>query len=129
MSNVTHLLTMVYENYWAAVKRLQAPFDRYAHWRRVARTIKLSRKACQRLEWIIYYQTRARKNASLTCRHFGIAPKVWYTWKNRFDPSNLRTREDKGKAPRNKRQREITQAEEQRIIQLRKAHILSQCPP
>lgn len=114
---------MVYENYAAAVKRLQAPFDRYAHWRKVAKALKLSKRALTRLEWLIYYETKAARNASQTCRHFGIAPKVFYAWKNRFDSAHLLTLEDKPRAPHKKRQREITPEEEARIVTLRKAHI------
>lgn len=114
---------MVYENYRAALKRLQAPFDRHGHWRRVAKTLKLSAEARKRLEWLIYYETRGQGNASKTCRHFGLRPKVFYTWKGRFDPSNLRSLEDRSRAPHRKRQREITPEEEMRIVALRKAHI------
>lgn len=114
---------MVYEPYRAALKRLQAPFDKAAHWRKVAKTLKLSKKACLHLERIIYYIFTANHNASLTCRHFGISRKVFYTWFNRFDESNLRTLEDLSKAPKRTRQKEITPQEEDRIIQLRKAHI------
>lgn len=39
---------MVYENYRAALRRLRAPFDRYGHQRRVAKAVKLSRRARQR---------------------------------------------------------------------------------
>ena len=123
MYAVSHLITMVYENYSRSLKRLQTPFDKHAHWRKLAKTLKLSRKACQRLEWIIYYQTKAQENASKTCRHFALAPKVFYTWKNRFNQANIRTLEDKDRAPHKKRQREITPKQEERIITLRKAHI------
>ena len=114
---------MLYDNYRAAIQRMQAPFDRAAHWRRVAKTIKLSKKACARLEWIIYYRFTANGNASLTSRHFGISRKLFYTWFNRFDESNLRSLEDLPKAPKNARQKEITGQEEDRIVLLRKAHI------
>ncbi|MDP2363305.1 MAG: integrase core domain-containing protein [Ignavibacteria bacterium] len=114
---------MVYEPYRAALKRLQAPFDQAAHWRKIAKTLKLSKQACTRLEWIIYYRFTADDNASLTCRHFGIARKVFYTWLNRFDESNLRTLEDLSKAPKKTRQKEITPRVEARIVNLRKEHI------
>ena len=114
---------MLYDNYRAALARLQAPFDKATHWRKVAKTLKLSKKACSRLEWIIYYRFTADENASLTCRHFNLHRKVFYTWFNRFDEANLRTLEDLSKAPKNKRQKEITSLEEGRVIQLRKDHI------
>jgi len=114
---------MVYEPYRVALKRLQAPFDRPSHWRKVAKTLKLSKKARLRLEWMIYYYFRAEKNASLTCRHFNTHRKVFYVWFNRFNESNLRELEDLSKAPKRTRQKEITVKEESRIIELRKAHI------
>lgn len=114
---------MVYENYAKSVRYLQSPFDKHANWRGQAKLLNLSKPACQRLEWIIYYETKANKNASQTCRHFSIAPKVFYTWKNRFDGKNLRLLESRSKAPIRKRKKEITQEEEQRIVALRKGHI------
>ncbi len=44
-------------------ERLQAPFDKYEHWRKVAKVLKLSKSACQRLEWIIFYETKGKRNA------------------------------------------------------------------
>lgn len=114
---------MVYENYARSLKYLQAPFDRHTNWRKQAKILRLSKEACQRLEWIIYYETRGAKNALLTCRHFGIAPKVFYDWKNRFDGTNLRLLENKSTAPHHKRTRTVTAEEQNRIITIRKQHI------
>ena len=76
-----------------------------------------------RLEWMIYYETKAEKNASLTCRHFDIVPKTFYKWKNLFDEKNLRTLETRSKAPKHVRQKQITPLEEERVVIIRKAHI------
>ena len=114
---------MVYEPYWAALKRLQAPFNKAAHWRKVAKTLKSSKEACARLEWIIYYYFTAGENASLTCRHFNLHRKVFYTWFNRFDERNLRALEDRSRSPKHTRRKEITGQEESRIVELRKAHL------
>ena len=73
--------------------------DKHERWKRVARLLKLSSNAYLRLEWLIYYHTKAGKNAKLTCRHFGIPGKTFYKWKNRFDEQNLHTLEDQSKAP------------------------------
>jgi len=54
---------------------------------------------------MIYYETKTNKNASLTCRHFGITRSLWYNWKNRFDQSNLMSSEDKSTTPFNKRKK------------------------
>lgn len=120
---LTPLITMVYENYYRCRQRLLAPFDQYANWRKQAQILRLSQPARQRLEWFIYYETTASKNASLTCRHFGITPKTFYKWRKIFDGRTLTLLEDRSRAPIRTRQKEITTLEENRIIQLRKQHI------
>jgi len=97
--------------------------DKHTRWRKAAKLLNLSRSALQRLEWIIFYETKAQKNASLTCRHFNIPRKTLYKWLNRFDDANLRTLEDQDKTPRRTRQKEITSLEEDRVIKFRKEHI------
>lgn len=92
----------------------------------MAKILKISKEAKQRLEWIIYYYEKADKNASLTYRRFGIAPKTFYKWFKPFDENNLYSihlLENKSKAPKRVRQREITPVEKERIIELRKKHI------
>lgn len=93
--------------------------DKYQRWRGVARLLKLSREARLRLEWIIFYQTKALKNARLTCRHFGIAPKTFYKWFNLFNEANLKSLENRGKGPQTKRKPEYTPEEVQKVIALR----------
>lgn len=97
--------------------------NKYERWKRMAKLMKLSRKACLRLEWFIYYHTKGQRNVSLTCRHFNIPRQMFYYWFYRFKESNLRTLEDQDRAPKRVRQREITSLEEQRVVALRKAHI------
>jgi len=97
--------------------------DKHERWRRVANILKLSKVAKQRLDWFIFYETKANQNASLTCRHFGIPPKTFYKWQKRFDPMNLRLLEDQDKAPKQVRQWEVSSTQEQRIIGLKKQHI------
>ena len=123
MELTANLIDMVYEYYWQARKRLQEPFDLHANWRKQAVLLKLSKDACRRLEWVIWYESKAKRNALATCRHFGIASKVFYTWKNRFDGRNLYLLESRSKAPKNTRQKEITSLEEQRIVKLRKTRL------
>jgi transposase InsO family protein len=123
ITNVNLIFTMVDEQYYRNLKRLQVPFDKHANWRKQAKLLKLSRTACLRAEWMIFYETRAEKNALLTCRHFGIPPKTFYKWFNRFDGKDLRLLQDQSKAPKHKRQREITREQESRIVALRKNHI------
>lgn len=97
--------------------------SKYERWHRVADILKLSKAAKQRLEWYIFYETKAKFNASLTCRHFSISSKTFYKWKKLFDPMNLRLLQDKSKAPKNVRQWEVTPTQEWRIIQLKKKYI------
>lgn len=114
---------MVFENHRAAIKRLSLPFNKYELWRKAAQSLKLSKQALTRLEWFIFYETKADHNASLASRHFGIVPKTFYKWKKRFDPENLRTLEDKSSAPHHIRGWEVAPLEEQRIIELKKKKI------
>ena len=98
--------------------------NEYERWRRVANSLKLSREARLRLEWIISYYEGS--SATQVARRYGIARKTFYKWFGEFERNNLYSLyrlEDKSKAPQKVRQREITSTEEQRIIQLRKKYI------
>jgi len=98
--------------------------DKYERWRRVAKTLKLSSQAKLRLDRIIYYQQG--HSATQTARHYGIQRKTFYKWFGQFQEDNLyslRNLEDKSKAPKKVRQREITSVQEQRIVRLRKEYI------
>lgn len=87
--------------------------NKYERWKRIAKLLKLSKSAFQRLEWIIYYETKAKRNATFTARHFGIARKTFYKWYNRFqDGQNFSGLEERDRTPHHKRQREITPLEE-----------------
>src|SRR3989338_6357708 len=97
--------------------------DKYTRWQKEADLLGLSRAARLRLEWFIFYETRAEKDASLTCRHFGVSRKTFYKWFNLFDEKNLRSLEDRSRAPRKTRQKDITSLEEERIVALRKEHL------
>lgn len=114
---------MAYEQYRLACKKLAIPFNKYDLWRKTAKTLSLSKNAYQRLEWIIFYHSKARGNAKLTCRHFAIHRSQFYYWLNRFDETNFTSLENKSTAPNKVRQKEITPVEEQRAISLRKEHM------
>ena len=60
---------------WIAQKRQEV--NKYELWRGIAKMNNLSAKAHLRLEWIIFYLTIAKQNATLTCRHFGISRSVF----------------------------------------------------
>ncbi len=67
------------------------------------RTADISKEAGKRVKWFDYYEANGR-NTRKTCRHFGISPDTFYHWKNRYDPRNLRTLEDRSHRPRHVRQ-------------------------
>ena len=96
--------------------------SRHDRWRRTAELLKLSKGAKSRLEWIIFYESRGRQ-VSLTARHFGINRKTLHQWLKRFDETNLRTLEERSRAPVKRRVRDYTPLQYVRVIQLRKAHI------
>lgn len=98
--------------------------NEYDRWRQVAKILKLSKEARLRLEWIIYYCEG--KTATQVARHYGISRKTFYKWFAEFDQDNLYSLcklEDRSKAPKRVRTREITSLQEQRIIKIRKDHI------
>lgn len=115
-------MTFKKHNYYL-LSQLKLSKDKYERWTKIAGTLKLSKKACQRLSWMIYYETVGERNASKTCRHFDIPRSIWYYWRKRFDETNLRTLEDEFKAPRNTRKKEYTTLQYERLIKLRKKHI------
>jgi len=76
------------------------------------------------LERIIYYYNG--HDATATARHCGISRKTFYKWFAKFDQDNIYSLyrlQDKSRAPKKNRQREITPIQEQRIIKIRKQHI------
>lgn len=105
------------------IRELNLSKNTYERWKRLAKKLKLSKKACQRLDWMIYYETKAKRNAKQTCRYFAIQRSLWYYWRNRFDETNIRTLEDKFRAPKNTRKKEYTSLQYERVIMLRKKHI------
>lgn len=69
----------------------------------LARLQKISREARLRLQWMEYYEANGR-NATFTCRHFGISRQTFYRWKRRYNPKNLETLESRSHRPRQVRQ-------------------------
>ena len=60
---------------------------------------ELSREGKKRLAWFDYYEAHGR-NASLTCRYFGISRQTFYRWKGRYDPRRLESLEERSHRPR-----------------------------
>ena len=79
----------------------------------------LSTSAQLRLEWIIFYFTVGKKHAMNTARHFGINSKTLHKYLGRFDETDLKTLEERSRAPLHVRQPTITRTEEDRITELR----------
>lgn len=96
--------------------------DKYDRWRKQAELLKLSKKACLKLEWFIYYYTKGRESAATTARYFGTTRKTFYKWFAVFDPSNLRALEESNRAPLNTRKKQLSRTEEDKILALRKAN-------
>jgi transposase-like protein len=111
---------MAYENYWRSLK--PAAFDKFNLWRKTAKTLSLSKAALNRLEWIIFYQTKAQSKASIAARHFGINSSTFYKWLKLFNEANLRTLETRSKRPRRLRSRQARSTSDERIILLRKQY-------
>ncbi len=84
-------------------------------------TPSLSKSAKQHLAWMDHHQRSG--NIAQTCRYFGIAPKTFHKWRNRYNPHDLATLEDLSKSPKRTRHWEVTREEERRILALRTRHI------
>ena len=104
---------------WQADRPL---LDKYARWRKQAQILELSKRAKQKLEWFIYYHQKTAKNARKTSRYFGISKSVFYKWLAVFDPLNLKALEEGSRAPVNRRLKQLTGAEEVKILELRKVN-------
>lgn len=83
---------------------------------------QLSQEARKRLTWIDYYY-QPGKDAYLTSRYFGIAPKTFYKWFKRFNPRNLTSLETMSKAPKKRRNTTLDPVREQRVIALRRQYM------
>jgi transposase-like protein len=94
--------------------------DKYTRLRGVAEKLGLTPKARQKLEWIIFYETVGKENATYTANYFGITRKTLHKWLKRFDEANLRSLEELSRAPVKRRTWEVTLRQESQIIKLRK---------
>lgn len=113
-----------WKNYYFPSKRVPLP-DKYTLWRGFAEAQNLSYEARLRLEWIIFYETVARRNATSTASHFGISRKTFHKWYKRFKESKEKPKslENLSRAPKRKRQWEVSREQEYRIINLRKRYL------
>jgi putative transposase len=88
---------------------------------KVRNPTSLSRHAKQRLKWMDFYISHGQ-NARLTCRHFGISPDVFYRWKARYNPYNLKSLENIPSKPKVVRQPQTDPQLVMRIKSLREQH-------
>ena len=99
--------------------------DRYESWREVADLLGFATQERLRVEWMVFYYTAGKENASLTAQHFGISRKTFYKWFKRFRDSkyDVPSLADKSKAPHRKKHWEVTLIQEERIRRLRKRYL------
>ncbi len=93
--------------------------SKYDHLRDLADYWHLNSDAKQRLEWIIFYNSVAKRNALETARYFGISRKTFHKWKKRFNPKVIQSLEEKSRCPIKTRVWTVTKEEEERITILR----------
>lgn len=86
-----------------------------------ANELHLGKNAVQRLHWFAFACNHGG-NASLTCRHFGIARSTYVRWLGRFRPSDERSLEDTSRRPKRVRRSLVPTDVISAITQLRKEH-------
>ena len=89
--------------------------------RHLAKVPELTKEARQRLKWMDYYLEH-KGNARLTCRHFDIAPQTFYRWKQRYNPLNLKSLEERSRRPKHLRQPTWSTELVARVHQLREQY-------
>jgi len=82
---------------------------------------ELSRDAVRRLRWMTHYLQHDR-NATFTCRHFGISRQCFYRWWRRYDPHNLATLEARSHRPHRLRRPTWSPEHAQRVLVLRRQY-------
>jgi transposase InsO family protein len=82
-------------------------------------TKQISPKARQRLAWMDAY--RESGNAAKVCRHYGIPQRTFWRWKNRYDPWDLSSLEDRSRKPKSSPNK-TPRAVEDRVLDLRREH-------
>ncbi|MDP3994835.1 MAG: hypothetical protein Q8P91_03310, partial [bacterium] len=81
-----------WKNYFFEARPIEIP-QKWILLRGVGQDI-ISLKAQEKLEWIIFYNTIAKKNATYAASYFGINPKTLHKWLKRFEERNLKSLEE-----------------------------------
>ena len=87
---------------------------------KISKIYSLSKEAKQRLLWIDHY--KKHNNGRLTCRYFGIPPKTFYKWYNRYKLKGIRGLESVSKRPHKMRQSKIPLEHVNAVIHWRKLY-------
>ncbi|MDI6874014.1 MAG: helix-turn-helix domain-containing protein [Actinomycetota bacterium] len=86
----------------------------------MAKVADLSREAKVRLYWVGHY--KKHKNASVTCRRFGISRSTLYKWVKRYLKKGPRGLEDLPRTPKRRRVSRIPWQTVELICDLRREH-------
>lgn len=99
--------------------------DKYKHWRAAARFFKLNPQEHLRVEWMIFFEKEAKRNAIKTCKHFGISRKTFYKWYNRFSKSkqDIKSLKNIHRSLYQANSRGVNIDQERKIVQLRKKYV------
>lgn len=97
---------------------MQAKWGKPARSGRLATTgVELSRAAQVRVAWMDFYGRH--HNVALTCRHFGMARQTFYRWRQRYQPLDLTSLEERSHCPHHRRQPTWAFPLERKILTLR----------
>ena len=86
----------------------------------IGRVQGISRLAKQHLKWMDHYT--AHGNAALTCRYFGISRQTFYRRKERYNPRDLRSLEERSHRPRRLRKPTWSQELALAVLHLREQY-------
>ena len=113
---------MYQRNYQLIAEPLQL-LDQFQRWRKRAKLLNLSANARVRLEWLVFYHTVGKKNATATAKHFGITRSKFYFWFSRFREYNLKTLEENSSIPIRRNKWQPDPIVLRRMIALRKQYL------
>lgn len=98
------------------------PLGQAARWRAQAEVLGLSKDARLRVEWMVFYETVAGRNAAATARYFGTSRESFYRWYRRFGGGNVRALEDQPSVPKTARSWQPDPLILERMLALRRKH-------
>ncbi len=86
---------------------------------------EISFEAQTRLEWVIFYETVGKRDATATAKYFGVSRKTFHKWFKAFKDSRQQVASlaNHSRRPKSFRKWEVTPTQEERIKQLRTKHL------